>query len=205
MSEIITRVRIELVESAPLIWRELDIPLSTTLASLHDLIQVVMRWQDYHLHEFIVGDRIYGVPDPEDVSEDRRVFKEKSIRIGTLIERGLREFRYVYDFGDHWRLRIILDDPRQGEAGVEYPRFIAGARRAPPEDVGGISGFADFLEATADPEHDYYQQMLDWYGEVFDPEDIEAPWISTIIQHNFAARRRGPLQSHRGDARKKSL
>lgn len=197
MTETITRVRIELEGTEPLVWRELDLPLSTTLATLHDIIQVVMRWQDYHLHEFIVGDRVYGVPDPDDIFDERRVYQEKSIRLGTLMERGVREFLYLYDFGDYWRHHIALNAARQGDLGCEYPRFVGGARRAPPEDVGGLTGFEEFLEAMADPEHDQFQQMLDWYGEVFDPEDIYARWITMIIQDNFAARRRGPLKSHR--------
>lgn len=202
MSEPIARVRIELERTDPVVWRELDLPLSTTLATLHDIIQVVMRWQDYHLHEFIVGEKVYGVPYPEDVFDERRVYKEKGMRLATLIERGLLDFLYVYDFGDNWRHRVTIGDVRQGERGVEYPRFVAGARRAPPEDVGGITGFEEFLEAMADPEHEQFQQMLDWYGDVFDPEDIEKLWITMVIE-NFAARRRGPLQSHRGTARRK--
>lgn len=197
MTETITRVRIELEGTEPLVWRELDLPLSTTLATLHDIIQVVMRWQDYHLHEFIVGDRVYGVPDPDDIFDERRVYQEKNIRLGTLMERGVSDFLYVYDFGDYWRHRITMHAAQQGDPDIEYPRFISGARRAPPEDVGGLTGFEEFLEAMADPEHDQFQQMLDWYGEVFDPEDVDARWITMIIQDNFAARRRGPLKSHR--------
>jgi hypothetical protein len=196
MSEPVVRVRIELEGTDPLVWRDLDLPLSTTLATLHDLIQVVMRWQDYHLHEFEVGEKVYGVPDPEDAFEDRKVYQEKSIRLGNLIERGVREFLYVYDFGDNWRHRISVQDLRQGDAAVEYPRFVAGARRAPPEDVGSISGFEAFLEAMADPEHENHAPMLEWYGKTFDPDDIDERHIRMIVE-DFAARRRGPLKSHR--------
>lgn len=78
-----------------------------------------------------------------------------------MLERGVREFLYVYDFGDNWQHRISVGEIRQGDAGVEYPRFIAGARRAPPEDVGSISGFEEFLEAMADPEHEEHERMLE--------------------------------------------
>jgi hypothetical protein len=201
VSETVARVRIELEDTDPLVWRELDLPLSTTLATLHDLIQVVMRWQDYHLHEFVVGEKIYGVPDHEDdVILERKVYQSRSIRLGTLIDRGVREFLYVYDFGDNWRHRILIADIRQGEPDSEYPRFVAGERRAPPEDVGGIGGFEEFLEAMADPEHDQHQLMMDWQGKPFDPEDIEERWLRMIVE-NFAARRRGPLKSHRSGNR----
>jgi hypothetical protein len=35
------------------------------------------------------------------------------------------------------------------DPALDYPRFIDGARRAPPEDVGGIPGFDEFLDAMA--------------------------------------------------------
>ncbi len=46
MSEAVARIRIELEDTDPLVWRELDLPMSTTLAALHDIIQVVMDWWD---------------------------------------------------------------------------------------------------------------------------------------------------------------
>ena len=58
MIEPIARIRIEIEDTNPLVWRELDVPLSTTLAMMHDIVQVVMRWWDYHLYEFEIGDRI---------------------------------------------------------------------------------------------------------------------------------------------------
>ncbi|MBL4557663.1 MAG: plasmid pRiA4b ORF-3 family protein [Rhodobacteraceae bacterium] len=131
MSEPVVRVRIELEGTAPLVWRDLDLPLSTTLAALHDLIQVVMRWQDYHLHEFEVGEKVYGVPDPEDAFEDRKVYQEKSIRLGNLIERGVREFLYVYDFGDNWRhaFRSRISVKETSLSNIPASLQAPGARR----------------------------------------------------------------------------
>jgi hypothetical protein len=202
MIEPIARIRIEIEDTDPLVWRELDVPLSTTLAVIHDIIQVVMRWWDYHLYEFEIGDRFYGVPSSDDVLYERKVYKASGLRLATVLERGIRDFLYVYDFGDNWRHRITVLDVRQGDAGVEYPRFIAGARRAPPEDVGSISGFEEFLEAVTDPEHEQHARMLEWYDGPFDPDDIDEQRLRMIIS-DFAARRRGPLMSHRGTGRKK--
>jgi hypothetical protein len=196
VSETIAHIRIELEGTEPRVWRELDLPLSTTLAALHEIIQVVMRWQGDHLHEFVVGDKVYGVPNRQNRFFAHKVYQSKSIRLETLTSRGVREFLYVYDFGDNWRHRIIIGDIREGEADREYPRFVAGERRAPPEDVGGVSGFAGFLEAMADPGHEQHQSMVDWYDEPFDPEDIDERLVRMIIE-DFAARRRGPLKSHR--------
>lgn len=196
MSEPIVRLRIELEGTQPLVWRKLDIPLSTTLATLHELIQAAMGWWDYHLYEFVIDDRVYGVPSPDDELYERKVYKAKALRLATLMERDMRQFLYIYDFGDNWRHRISLGEIRQGDAGIEYPCFIAGARRAPPEDVGSIQGFEAFLEAMANPKHEDHARMLEWYGKRFDPEDIDERRLHMII-NDFAARRRGPLKRHR--------
>lgn len=201
MIEPVARIRIEIEGTDPLVWRSVDVPLSSSLLALHDIIQVTMRWQDYHLFEFLVGDRVYGDPDPYDSIEDRKVYKAKGIRLATLIERGVQQFLYVYDFGDNWQHRITVEDVRQGDADTEYPAFVAGARRAPPEDVGGTSGFDEFLEAVTDPEHEEHDRMLEWCGGAFDPEDIDERHVRMILS-DFAARRRGPLLSHRRDRRK---
>ena len=62
------------------------------------------------------------------------------------------------------------------EAGVKYPRCIDGHRAGPPEDVGGPSGYADFLEAWRDPLNDQHTDMRRWVGRKFDPErfDLDA-------------------------------
>ena len=62
----IASMRIELTDTAPLIWREVDVPTSLTLRTLHEVIQVTMGWLDYHLWEFTLGDQCYGLPDNED-------------------------------------------------------------------------------------------------------------------------------------------
>ena len=51
--------------------------------------------------------------------------------------------------------------------------FVDGKRRSPPEDVGGVSGFMEFLEAVRDPMHQEHRDMIRWYGKPFDPFDID--------------------------------
>ena len=201
MIEPVARLRIELQGLEPKIWRRVDVPLSTTLAALHDIIQVAFRWTDSHLHEFLVGQRVYGVPSPEDAFYERKVYKSAAIRLKTLIDRGVDRFLYVYDFGDDWRHDVIIEEVRDGEADTEYPRFVDGARRCPPEDVGGPGGFMDFLEAVLDPGHEEHGRMIEWCGGPFDPADIDEDMVRLILG-NFAARRRGPLASHRSGKRR---
>lgn len=147
MIEPVARIRIELQDLKAKIWRRVDVPLSTSLAALHDVIQIAMGWTDSHLHEFEVGGRVYGMSYPELQLDEREVYKTSSVRLGTVVERGVDRFLYVYDFGDDWRHDVIVEEVRKGEAGIEYPGFVAGAGRCPPEDVGGTRGFISFLEA----------------------------------------------------------
>ncbi len=171
MSEKIALLHVVLVGSEPAIWRRVAVPVRGSLRMIHDIIQGAMGWQDYHLWEFIVGDKRYGMPEPG--WRERGLFTAKNIRLQKLIERGVEQFDYVYDMGDDWLHRITIEAVEDGEPGLAYPRLLDGARRAPPEDVGGIPGFQAFLEAMADPAHPEHEAMVAWYGEVFDPETFD--------------------------------
>ena len=89
------------------------------------------------------------------------------------------EYRAEEDttFGDDWRHDIFIESIRDGEAAVDYPAFVDGARRCPPEDVGGVPGFMEFLEAALDPLHDEHNEVVTWHGKPFDPVDIDERWV----------------------------
>ena len=180
-------MRIALDEIEPRIWRRVEVPLGMSLKGPHDVIQAAMGWEGYHLYEFQVGDKRYGVPDPE-WDDMRRVLSAKSTKLASLIERGVRKLGYVYDFGDDWRHTITVEVVAAADPGTEYPRFVEGMRRGPPEDVGGIDGYYEFLEAMASLRHQEHKRMRDWYGGLYDPEDIDAPVIASRISQ--LARRR---------------
>lgn len=196
MIEPVARVRITLQDIEPAIWRRVDVPLSTTLMALHDIIQVTVGWTDSHLFEFVVGNRVYSEPYPGHDLDDRRIYQARSVRLKQLLARGVERFLYVYDLGDDWRHDVVIEEVFEGEPDVDYPAFVDGARRGPPEDVGGPFRFTDFLEAVLDPTHEEHEETLEWYGKPFDPADIDERRIRMTLEM-FADRRRGPLMSHR--------
>jgi hypothetical protein len=109
------------------------------------------------------------VPDPDDDLYERKVIDERRVRLKEAVPRVGTHFGYLYDFGDSWRHdlqleAIVLPDPEE-----TYPCCLAGERRTPPEDVGGPSGYTDYLEAIADPGHQEHENVLLWRGP-FDPE-----------------------------------
>ena len=151
MTDTIARLHIALADTDPLIWRSVDVPVDASLKTLHDVIQGAMGWLDYHLWEFEARGRRYGLPDRE--WPDDTLSAARNVKLKTLLDRGVRQLNYLYDMGDSWEHIVTVEAIEDGQPGVKYPRYIDGARRAPPEDVGGIPGFEGFLEAIADPKH----------------------------------------------------
>jgi len=203
MSEPVARLLIELEDITPRIWRRVDVPAAITLSTLHDVLQAVMRWEYSHLYEFRVGDRVYGDPLPGLESTSRRVYKAKGTRLNQVIDRGIDQFTYVYDFGDDWRHSIRVEGVHDGDPETDYPVFVEGERRAPPEDVGGLPGFMNFLDAVADPKHPEHTFLLEWVGGAFDPEDIDRLEIEFDLAM-LAEFRRRVRAGHRSRARKKA-
>ena len=121
------------------------------------------------------------------------------VRIGKLIERGITSFTYTYDFGDDWRHRIEIEEITPAIPGIDYPRFVDGERRAPPEDVGGTPGFEEFLNAMAKPRHPERASMVQWYGGVFDPTDISPNEINAHMAK--LAKRRAQGRAAYADAK----
>ena len=83
----IATVRIELRHTDPLIWRQVEAPTSITLKVLHDIIQAVMGWFDYHLWEFTIGKQRYGVPMDEDWGAEPRIAADK-VRLRNVTQAG---------------------------------------------------------------------------------------------------------------------
>ena len=63
--------------------------------------------------------------------------------------------------------------PRDTEKGKKYPLCLEGERACPPEDVGGVSGYDDFLAAIGDPKHEEHRNLLRWCGGKFSPDEFD--------------------------------
>lgn len=127
-------------------------PLTTSLKGLHEVIQAAMLFENYHLFQFDVGEKRYGIPDPEWEYRSATI-DAKNIKLGALIERGINKLAYTYDFGDNWQHSVTIEGVASADPTLDYPRFVDGSHRAPPEDVGGVPGFQEFLEAMTKPHH----------------------------------------------------
>jgi hypothetical protein len=169
---IVIQADIDIVDIHPVISRRFELPGDLNLAQLHEVIQASFGWTDSHLHQFDIGGLTYGAPEfDEGEWSNRRTFEASEVRLCDFAAHGPAPLIlfYEYDFGDSW-MHVIQLTRKPSEPGVKYPRCIAGSRRAPPEDVGGPSGYFDFLEAWHDPRHEEHKNTRRWAGRTFDPE-----------------------------------
>ena len=172
--------KITLLESHPPIWRRIQIK-DCSLDKLHEHIQSVMGWTNSHLHHFHLGEQLYG--DPQLIREN---FKEMAYKDSTtttisdiLPKTGKRfSFVYEYDFGDCWEHEVLFEGCPKSEAGRQYPICLEGERACPPDDVGGVGEYAEFLNTIKDKSHEERAEMLEWAGGWFDPEEFD-PVVAT--------------------------
>ena len=171
----IARLAITLDDVKPPVRRRIEVPLSIRLDRLHRVVQIAMGWEDYHLYEFRIGrDIAYGVPDPHWDFPGSSTRSAKQTTLASLLAQTRNKtFKYVYDFGDDWRHTVKLEALSAPEPGTSYPRLLAAKGRCPPEDVGGPWGYAEYLEAMADPSHERHAEMVEWRGPDFDPDAVD--------------------------------
>lgn len=177
----IYQIKVTLDHSRPPIWRRILVPSNITLARLHRVLQAVMGWADYHLHQFIVGQTYYGVPDP-DYGDWVEMRDERRVKLNQIVPGEGFKFRYEYDFGDSWMHTLLVEKILAPEPGQQYPACVKGKRACPPEDVGGIWGYYNFLEAIQDPDHPEHEDYLTWVGGEFDPEALDLDAVNAALR-----------------------
>ena len=182
------QLNVTLRDIHPPVWRRIQVWEDTTLAQLHTTLQIVMGWEDYHLHQFVIDRRLYSVPDPDDAMYEHKVIDESRVPLGEVVPRVGTQFAYLYDFGDNWKHDLMLEAILLPEITAQYPTCIGGERRTPPEDVGGTHGYEEYLAVLADPEHEEHDNMLQWRGP-FDPETFSPAQVNQGLRKKFRSRK----------------
>jgi hypothetical protein len=174
----VLRIRITLIEvDSPRVWREVIIPAAYTLDRVHRVIQEAMGWRESHLHMFRIADREYGMPTP---GGELEFLDERKFRLGNLVKPG-DQIEYMYDFGDSWDHELAIETSEEAAAGMTYPACTAGEGACPPEDSGGIPGFANLKEILAGPPSQERDELRAWAGEDYDPERFDLAKANATI------------------------
>jgi hypothetical protein len=175
-SERVYQFKVTLKDTQPPIWRRIQVK-DCALDKLHEHIQTAMGWTNSHLHHFDSGGQRYGDPLLVQENFEEMGYEDSTrTRLSDILPKTGKRFRfdYEYDFGDSWHHDVLVEGCVVAEPGGRYPVCVEGARACPPEDVGGVWGYADFLDAIPDPGHEQHEDMLGWHCGSFDPEAFDA-------------------------------
>ncbi len=149
-------------------WRRIITPINTTFEELHEILQVAFDWKDCHLYEFNIIDEsgqcvLNVISEFEEVYEDSqecKILLDSQVDISEYINQKYR-IVYCYDYGDNWEHEITIQGVNVNY-DKNYPTCIMGDGNTPPEDVGGIIGYKEFLKTMSNPNHIEYENTKRW-------------------------------------------
>lgn len=180
------QVKVSLQGIRPPIWRRLRLPAAISLGRLHDVIQTAFGWTDSHLHAFEAEGRRYSRPDFGLDEFGDRFADEGEVPLCEVVRTAGGRLRYTYDFGDSWEHALVVEEILPPD-GVGHAVCVAGRRAGPPEDCGGVWGFAELCEILSDPEHPEHIERVEWLGGYHDPAAFDKDAINRALAHILIA------------------
>jgi len=174
----IYQLRISLVDSLPPIWRQFYIHSDVLLSDLHHIIQIIMGWENSHLHQYKHNNTFYGIPDDYD---ELGTIDDRNIKLEDLSLKKGDFFFYEYDFGDGWKHRIELKSINDNIDLPQIPYCEKGNKACPPEDCGGIFGYENLIKILSNPKDEEYKEIKMWLGRDYDPEEFNLSIINSRL------------------------
>lgn len=169
-------LKVELLGAKPRIYRVLRVAADTDLAQLHEILQVAMGWENYHLYCFIADGRRYGEPLESGADPQKTCLSE-------VLDSPGDSLTYIYDFGDEWRHSVQLE--KVSEKKHRQPVCLEAQGACPPEDSGGVHGYRQMLDALQDEEHPHREDAVCWLGERFERKACDADAINRQLKEAF--------------------
>lgn len=204
-------LKVTLLDSEPKIWRRVEVHSGLTLHDLHYVIQSVFDWTDSHLYQFLVppggkltqkamreATRYHVMPDDPvfDLGDGRDRPADEAM-IGRVFNDESKQIVYEYDFGDSWHHLVKLEKRTAGGDPDHVPVCLAGENAAPLDDMGGIYGYYDWLEALRDPDHEMHEEAVEWLGEDFDPGRFELDHVNKRLAALFKPAPKKPRRARK--------
>src|SRR5271165_4409613 len=132
----IATLRIDLLDSDPPIWREIEVPISMTLKELHAVVQAAMEWENAHLWEFAVGRERIGSS------------RAAKLSLASMLRPRTTKLTYIYDFGDGWEHQLTLTKPSRRRSKLS---LSALHRRRARSTARGLRRHPWFLYSARNP------------------------------------------------------
>lgn len=169
-------LKIELKGSNPLVWRRVMIPIDALLDELHQCIQELFGWMNYHTYYLkrLKNDQKYVLdPDEWDPIAGEKVYLDsQEYTLSQCLCVG-EEWEYVYDMGDYWTHHISVEalDSFADEMKFVYPLLLEWEEENLAEDAGGVQGYYEKMAILQDekhPEHDFLVEWMERQHQEFD-------------------------------------
>jgi hypothetical protein len=176
------QLKVGLRDASPPIWRRLEVPADISLPRLHTVIQVAFGWDGGHMHVFETPYGSFGTADAE---LGHRA--EAPVTLEQVAPAVNGKLRYTYDFGDDWEHDIVVEKVLDRGETAAAARCTGGRRAAPPDDCGGVWGYAELVEILNDPDHPEHEDRLEWLGlddaAAFDPDRFDAAAVTRALSN----------------------
>ncbi len=171
----ILQLKISLEGITPKIWRRFLVKENITFQKLHETIQAVMGWDNYHLFAFYIGKEQIGMPDP-DFNDEMLSSKKVKLKDKLVVK---QKFSYLYDFGDNWEHTLVVEKVLDSADVPFIPFCLGGERACPPEDCGSVPGYHELQKIKKNKNHkEYKERIVGWLGGNFNFEHFDLAEIN---------------------------
>ena len=137
------QLRIWIRHISPQIWRRLLVRSDSTIAQLHDTLQMAFGWTDDHLRQFLIRGKPYGIARSGGMSFDDNPYQVPQLDFHF---RSKETWVYEYDLTDWWQHEIRLEQVLPCDPTKRYPLCVTGKRRGPIEECDGPRAFMELQD-----------------------------------------------------------
>ena len=173
------QIKISLNGIKPPIWRRVLVEDDISLDEFSEIIQSAMGWDGYHLYDFNIDGLSYQLSNEDDFDSGDEDSSQTLLR--DVVFKENQKFIFTYDFGDNWEHTILIEKILPFDNNKNYPLCIKGKRNCPPDDCGGVWGYQNFLEAIKNKDHPEHEELLEWAGGEFYPEEFDLDEINSYL------------------------
>lgn len=181
------QLKITLKGTSPPVWRRIWIPADMTFRNLHEAIQYLFGWMDYHLYDFeIAREHVKILCDDGEAFEFERdtVFKDMDTPLHTYLKEKMK-LVYTYDYGDNWEHVILVE--KQSEEAQSQIKLLKWKQDNLAEDAGNVDGYQEIVAKAADETNEEHEKMKNWLEMQHIPfdEEIVREDLASITQEDM--------------------
>jgi hypothetical protein len=178
------QLRIWIREISPQIWRRLLVRSDTTIAQLHDTLQIAFDWSNEHLHQFLIRGKPYGIARIGGIIFDDN---PRQVQLRDFHFRCKETWVYEYDLTDWWQHEIRLEQILSLDPKKRYPFCTAGKRRGPIENCGGPWAFMERQDEYPQWKvlSQFAQLLLDHRDDLDDYQDELRRLAYWVVREDF--------------------